>query len=250
MAGIGRLQDPSIFLEASTWGFGDEIMQLSSIASKIETQTPWMDGAIAASGTRRLDPLTSLFREGDETVNFYEIVEGVARAYKIFPDGRRQIVAFAFAGDIVGFGHGDSYRFDCDVITTTRVQTIPRSSLLRAMRDRPELGEKLLNVAAGEVASMQDLSILLCRKTAVERIATFLLSMAAKQDGSAIGQRLPLPMCRADIADFLGLTIETVSRNMTKLRAMRVIDLPDRGGFVLRDPTRLRELAECEGNVH
>ena len=225
-------------------------MQLSSIASKIETQRPWMDGAIAASGTRRLDPLTPLFREGDETVNFYEILEGVARAYKIFPDGRRQIVAFAFAGDIVGFGHGDSYRFDCDVITTVRVRAIPRSSLLRAMRDRPELGEKLLNVAAGEVASMQDLSILLCRKTAVERIATFLLSMAAKQGGSAIGQRLPLPMCRADIADFLGLTIETVSRNMTKLRAMRVIDLPDRGGFVLRNPMRLRELAECEGSVH
>ena len=225
-------------------------MQLSSIASKIETQTPWMDGAIAASGTRRLDPLTPLFREGDETVNFYEILEGVVRAYKIFPDGRRQIVAFAFAGDIVGFGHGDSYRFDCDAITTTRVRAIPRSSLLRAMRDRPELGEKLLNVAAGEVASMQDLSILLCRKTAIERIATFLISMAAKQDGSATGQRLPLPMCRADIADFLGLTIETVSRNMTKLRAMRVIDLPDRGGFVVRDPTRLRELAECEGNVH
>ena len=224
-------------------------MQLSSIASKIETQTPWMDGAIAASGTRRLHPLTPLFREGDETVNFYEILEGVVRAYKIFPDGRRQIVAFAFAGDIVGFGHGNSYRFDCDAITTARVRAIPRSSLLRAMRDRPELGEKLLNVAAGEVASMQDLSILLCRKTAIERIATFLISMAAKQDGSAIGQRLPLPMCRADIADFLGLTIETVSRNMTKLRAMRVIDLPDRGGFVVRDPTRLRELAECEGNV-
>lgn len=225
-------------------------MQLSSIASKIETQTPWMDGAIAPSGTQRLDRLTPLFREGDETVNFYEILEGVVRAYKIFPDGRRQIVAFAFAGDIVGFGHGDNYRFDCDAITTTRVLAIPRSSLLRAMRDRPELGEKLLNVAAGEVASMQDLSILLCRKTAVERIATFLLSMAAKQDDSAIGQRLPLPMCRADIADFLGLTIETVSRNMTKLRAMRVIDLPDRGGFVLRDPKRLRELAECEGDVH
>lgn len=225
-------------------------MQLSSTASKVETQTPWMDGAIAASGTRRLEPLTPLFREGDATVHFYEILEGVVRAYKIFPDGRRQIVAFAFAGDIVGFGHGDSYRFDCDTITTARVRAIPRSSLLRAMRDRPELGEKLLDVAAGEVASMQDLSILLCRKTAVERIATFLISMAAKQDGSVIGERLSLPMCRADIADFLGLTIETVSRTMTKLRAMRVIDLPDRGGFVLRDSMRLRDLAACEGNLH
>ena len=207
-------------------------------------------GAIGTSATRLLAAYDPLFREGDEATGFYEILSGTVRAYKIFPDGRRQIVAFAFAGDIVGFGHGDTYRFDCVALTTTRVRAIPRSSLLRAMRERPDLCEKLLEVAGGEVANMQDLSILLCRKTAVERIASFLLTMAAKTSGPLTGRQLPLPMCRADIADYLGLTIETVSRNMTRLRAMRVIDLPNRGSFVVRDLDRLRLLAQCEGNMH
>lgn len=207
-------------------------------------------GAIGSGGVRLLCPYDPLFREGDETTGFYEILSGAVRAYKIFPDGRRQIVAFAFAGDIVGFGQGDTYRFDCDALTTTRVRAIPKSSLLRAMRERPELGEKLLEVAGGEVANMQDLSILLCRKTAIERIASFLLTMAGKSAGPLTGRQLPLPMCRADIADYLGLTIETVSRNMTRLKAMRVIDLPNRGSFAVRDIDRLRLLAQCEGNMH
>lgn len=207
-------------------------------------------GAIGVGATRLLSAYDPLFREGDETTGFYEILSGTVRAYKIFPDGRRQIVAFAFAGDIVGFGHGDTYRFDCDALTTTRVRAIPKSSLLRAMRERPELVEKLLEVAGDEVASMQDLSILLCRKTAIERIASFLLTMSGKTSGPLTGRQLPLPMCRADIADYLGLTIETVSRNMTRLRAMRVIDLPNRGSFVVRDLDRLRLLAQCEGNMH
>lgn len=225
-------------------------MQLSTIALGVETQTPWMGGAANANGVRLLAAYDPLFREGDETTGFYEILSGAVRAYKIFPDGRRQIVAFAFAGDIVGFGHGDTYRFDCDALSTTRVRAIPKSSLLRAMRERPELAEKLLKVAGDEVASMQDLSILLCRKTAVERIASFLLSMAGRASAPMVGRALPLPMCRADIADYLGLTIETVSRNMTRLRAMRVIDLPNRGSFVVRDMDRLRLLAQCEGDLH
>jgi len=223
-------------------------MQLSTIALAVQTQTPAM-GAIG-TGVRLLSAYDSLFREGDETTGFYEILSGAVRAYKIFSDGRRQIVAFAFAGDIVGFGHGETYRFDCDALTTTRVRMIPKSSLLRAMRERPELGEKLLEVAGGEVANMQDLSILLCRKTAIERTASFLLTMAGKSAGPLTGRQLPLPMCRADIADYLGLTIETVSRNMTRLKAMRVIDLPNRGSFVVRDMDRLRLLAQCEGNMH
>lgn len=224
-------------------------MQLSTIALAAETQTPAM-AAIGSSGARLLSAYDPLFREGDEVTGFYEILSGAVRAYKIFPDGRRQIVAFAFAGDIVGFGHGDTYRFDCDALTMTRVRMIPKSSLLRAMRERPELGEKLLEVAGGEVANMQDLSILLCRKTAMERIACFLMTMAGKSTGPLVGRQLPLPMCRADIADYLGLTIETVSRNMTRLKAMRVIDLPTRGSFVVRDIDRLRLLAQCEDIMH
>ncbi|MGV8855813.1 MAG: helix-turn-helix domain-containing protein [Devosia sp.] len=218
-----------------------------NISSSVETQTSWPSEGNGAGGVRLLAPYDALFREGDETTAFYEILSGAVRAYKIFPDGRRQVVAFAFAGDIVGFGHGDTYRFDCDALTTTRVRSIHRLSLLRAMRDRPELAEKLLDVARGEVETLQDLSLLLCRKTAIERIASFLLTMARKSPDATPIDRLPLPMCRADIADYLGLTIETVSRNMTRLRTLRIIDLPDRGSFQVRSMERLRQLAECDG---
>ncbi|WP_193336269.1 helix-turn-helix domain-containing protein [Devosia beringensis] len=225
-------------------------MQLSDNVSPLQTQTLWPSEGTGTGAVRLLAPYDALFREGDDTVAFYEILSGAVRAYKIFPDGRRQIVAFAFPGDIVGFGHGDTYRFDCDSLTTTRVRVIHKLSLLRAMRDRPELAEKLLEVARGEVETLQDLSLLLCRKTAIERIASFLLTMARKSADPASGERLPLPMCRADIADYLGLTIETVSRNMTRLRSLRIIDLPDRGSFQVRSLERLRQLAECDGNSH
>jgi len=193
---------------------------------------------------------TILFHEGDDADALYEVVSGVFRATKVFPDGRRQVVAFAYPGDIIGFGHGDAYRFDCDALTPARVQVTARSELNDAMRARPELGEKLISVAAAEVASMRDLSVLLCRKSAMERIAGFLLSLALRTGKKANDQRVCLPMCRADIADHLGMTIETVSRNMTKLKTRRIIDLPDRGSFVIRDLYRLQNLAECDAVVH
>lgn len=199
---------------------------------------------------RVIGATTILFHEGDDADSFYEVVSGVFRATKVFSDGRRQVVAFAYPGDIVGFGHGDTYRFDCDALTPARVQVTARSELKDAMRARPELGEKLISLAAAEVASMHDLSVLLCRKSAVERIAGFLVSLAVRSGKKANDQRVCLPMCRADIADHLGLTIETVSRNMTKLKTRGIIDLPDRGCFVIRDLHRLENLAECETLVH
>lgn len=214
-----------------------------------DPQHPW-PVAPAGGETRVLRPHAHLFYAGDEATHFFEILQGSVRSCKLFADGRRQIVAFGFAGDIVGFGHGETYRFDCDALAETRVRAIARNELMRAVRGRPELGERLLAIAAGEVASMQDLSILLCRKTALERIATFLAGMAERHDSDRNGARTPLPMGRADIGDFLGLTIETVSRTMTRLKVMGTIALPDRGGFVIRDTQALRALAECEDSLH
>ena len=193
---------------------------------------------------------TVLFHEGDSADVLYEVVTGVFRATKVFQDGRRQVVAFAYPGDVIGFGHGEAYRFDCDALTPARVQVTARGDLAQAMRSRPELGEKLLAMAAGEVASMHDLSVLLCRKSAMERIAGFLLSLASRTGKLGNDRRVSLPMCRADIADHLGLTIETVSRNLTKLKVRGIVDLPDRGNFIIRDLERLQALAECETVVH
>jgi len=203
-----------------------------------------------AEAGRVVGATTVLFHEGDRAETLYEVVSGVFRATKIFPDGRRQVVAFAYPGDIIGFGHGETYRFDCDALTPARVQVTARGDMLQAMRERPELGEKILAMAAGEITSMYDLSDLLCRKSAVERIAGFLMALAARTGKQANDQRIALPMCRADIADHLALTIETVSRNLTKLKMRGIIDLPGRGSFVIRDLARLRQAAECENVIH
>ncbi|MEQ8601665.1 MAG: helix-turn-helix domain-containing protein [Devosia sp.] len=193
---------------------------------------------------------TVLFHEGDSADTLYEVVTGVFRATKVFQDGRRQVVAFAYPGDIIGFGHGEAYRFDCDALTPAKVQVTARGDIGLAIRSRPELGERLLAMAAGEIASMHDLSVLLCRKSAMERIAGFLLSLAGRTGRLGNDLRVSLPMCRADIADHLGLTIETVSRNLTKLKLRGMIDLPSRGNFVIRDLQRLQKLAESETVVH
>ena len=203
-----------------------------------------------AEAGRVVGATTVLFHEGDSADTLYEVVSGVFRATKVFPDGRRQVVAFAYPGDIIGFGHGETYRFDCDALTPARVQVTARSQMLQAMRTRPELGERLLAMAAGEIAAMHDLSVLLGHKSAMARIAGFLVSLAVRTGKQTNDQRICLPMCRADIADHLGLTIETVSRNLTKLKTRGVIDLPTRGCFVLRDLERLRGLAESDTILH
>jgi len=188
-----------------------------------------------------------LFREGDDTRYLFEVLEGVLCNYKIFADGRRQVISFAFPGELVGFGHGPEYRFDCEALSSARVQIIPKVGLLSAARERPELGERLLEIAASQVAGMQAHSMLLGRKTAAERIATFLVELAeraGKEDEAPI--RLHLPMTRADIADYLGLTVETVSRNITKLKMKGIISLPSLGMVTVLDIERLRDLAESE----
>lgn len=209
----------------------------------------WSEALGTSSGCRSISNAEVLFREGDEASGFYEVLSGTLRGYKIFADGSRQIISFSYPGDIVGFGHGEAFRFDCDAIADTKVRFIPKNSLLKAIKEQPELGERLLTMASDELAHTQDLSILLCRKSAAERIASFLLNIATRSNWRP-GVALALPMCRQDIADHLGLTIETVSRTITKMRARRVIDIPTRSSFVVNDMAALRHAAQAEDTVH
>ncbi len=220
-------------------------MQLA-VALPQAAAVSWLAPETNLHGLRTLCPREHLFHEGDPADSFFEVLEGVVRAYKIFADGRRQIVSFAYAGEVIGFGQGDIYRFDCDALTSARVRVIARSSLLRVVRERPDLGQRLLDIAASEVAQMQNLSILLCRRSALEKLAAFLLDRAEQIDA----EQVPLPMSRTDIADFLGLTTETVSRNMTRLRTMKVISLTERGHFAVRDWDRLQSIAEGDEELH
>jgi CRP-like cAMP-binding protein len=198
---------------------------------------------------RSLEAHDILVHEGDDTRNFYEVLEGVLSSYKIFADGRRQIIAFAFAGDLIGFSHGSAYRYECEAVLAARVRVIPKTSLLRSIRERPEIGEKLLALAAIEVAQGEDHSLSLGRKSALERVASFLVNLAERAGyGAATRIEMQLPMSRLDMADFLGLTIETVSRNLTKLRVRGIIELPHTSTLVIGNLDELRDLTEVEGN--
>ena len=225
-----------------------ETEMISATAAKVQTSasTPWMSEAVIAN-ERSLEAHEALVHEGDDTRYFYEVLEGMVSSYKIFADGRRQIISFAFPGDLIGFSHGDAYRYDCEAISPSRVRAIPKTSLLRSIRERPEIGEKLLALAALEVAYVEDHSINLGRKSAIERIASFLVTLAERAGcGDALCVTMQLPMSRLDMADFLGLTIETVSRSLTKLRARNIIELPHTSTLVVRNMNRLRDLAECD----
>jgi CRP-like cAMP-binding protein len=188
-----------------------------------------------------------LFFEDDDVTSIYEVVEGVFRTTKIHTDGRRQIPAFAFPGDLIGFGHGERYRFDCDALTPAKVRPISRHALLSAVKTRPVLAEKLLSAAADQIANMHDLSMILCRKSALERVASFLCAVHERTGARGL---IRLPMSRSDIADHLGLTIETVSRNVSKLKQRDIIELANPSSIRVLDLRRLRHAAEEEDTVH
>lgn len=176
---------------------------------------------------RRLSAGESLYFEGDDASFVYEVLEGVLRTSKVLCDGRRLVVSFNFPGQIVGISHDKTQHATCEAIAPTKVAVIKRSALSSIVKDRPEFAEQLLQFTAESLNRMQDHFLVLGRKCASEKIASFLLALAQREPVSDCGGvSFRLPMTRSDIADYLGLTIETVSRNLTALKNQGVIDLP------------------------
>ena len=186
-----------------------------------------------------------IFHEGDDASRFYEVLEGMVCVYKIMADGRRLVLSFCLPGDLIGLGDGDAFSFSAEAMTGCRVLRIPLSAMEHEMDRRPELGRKLLRSVRIELSAARAQLLNLARKSAMEKIATFLIELferGATRAGAP--NMLRLPMNRADIADYLGLTIETVSRTFTKLRKMGTIDLPQSSMVVLRDIEQLKSLSE------
>jgi len=193
---------------------------------------------------RRLAPGEALFFEDDDANYVYEVLEGVIRTSKILCDGRRLVVSFNFPGQLVGFSHDTVHHATCEAIAPTSIRVIKRSALSTIIRDRPEFAEQLLRFTAESLNAMQEHFVVLGRKCASEKLASFLLALAERETASESGAvSFRLPMTRSDIADFLGLTIETVSRNLTVLKIDGVIDLPQTNLVRVRDIARLREKA-------
>jgi CRP/FNR family nitrogen fixation transcriptional regulator len=155
-----------------------------------------------------------LFAEGDDAEYFYKVVSGAIRSYKLLSDGRRQIDAFHLQGDIFGLESRAEHRFSAEALGTATVIAYRRNRLAALTAEDPAFRDQVMSAMLRSLERAQDHMLLLGRKTAQEKIATFLLDMAERvADDEA---HFDLPMQRTDIADHLGLTIETVSRTLTQ----------------------------------
>jgi CRP/FNR family transcriptional regulator len=163
--------------------------------------------------------------------------------YKLLADGRRQVVGFLVPGDFLGLAFGRTYVHTAEAITPVAACRFPRARFMGLLEEFPALERDILSRTSNELAAAQRQMLLLGRKTARERLASFLVDLAERSD--ADGGPLELPMGRADIADHLGLTIETVSRTFTGLRREGVIDLPSAHRLVVRKPGELARIAAC-----
>ena len=179
-----------------------------------------------------------IYGENEPAEYLYKVVNGCVRTYKVLNDGRRQIGAFYLPGDMFGLEVGDMHSFSAEAIVNCKVLVIKRSALISLAARDNEVARKLWTMTAGELQRVQA-HILLLIKTAQERVAGFLLEMAARVPA---GNEIDLPMSRQDIADYLGLTIETVSRTLTQLESIAAIAVPTSRRIVLRNRAALNRL--------
>lgn len=210
---------------------------------------------VAAIGAvQRLEPGMTLFSEGDAAANVYQVVSGTLRLYKALPDGRRQITGFLSAGHLLGLSLNDLHLYTAEAITEVNLRRYPRAWFERLVDEVPGLARRLLAATSDELRAAQDQMLLLGRKTAEERIASFLLMLADLHGGQQAAGKddrvVNLPMSRGDIADYLGLTVETVSRMLAKMKQNQVIALPCPIRIELRNRARLEEIAGGEATVH
>jgi CRP/FNR family nitrogen fixation transcriptional regulator len=183
-------------------------------------------------------PDEEIYAQGEDTDFVYRVLSGAVRAPRLLSDGRRQVGGFYYRGDLFGLETGPTHRASAEALTETRVLAVRRSALWR----QGELGERLERMlwrATGEeLSQVRDHMLLLARKNAVERVAGFLDDIAQRLGGAWI----ELPMPRQDIADYLGLTIETVSRMLTQLQGASVVRFEGCRRFRISAPGRLAAL--------
>jgi CRP/FNR family transcriptional regulator, nitrogen fixation regulation protein len=182
-----------------------------------------------------------IFGEKEPADYVYQVTSGAVRAYKLLSDGRRQIGAFHLAADVFGLENSDIHRFTAEAIIDTKLRLIRRRSLESAAESNLLVARNLLNLTTKSLQHAEDHMLLLGRKTALERVAAFLLEMDRRLLAAQI---LALPMCRRDIADYLGLTFETVSRALSNLQEQGILGIlgMNQRQIVILDRQRLASL--------
>jgi CRP/FNR family transcriptional regulator, anaerobic regulatory protein len=184
----------------------------------------------------------TLFIQGETADAVYNVTAGMVRLYKLLADGRRQIVGFALPGDFLGLALRDTYGFSADAVEPVVACRFSRAAYAALVNEKPHLLRRLHDFATHELTLAQDQMMLLGRRTAEEKLVSFLLGLRgrwAKLYGGRVSATVQLPMSRQDIADYLGLTIETVSRTFTKLAKDKTL-------LIVPEGVRLMNLARME----
>jgi CRP/FNR family nitrogen fixation transcriptional regulator len=177
-----------------------------------------------------------IYGEGEPSEYLYQIISGAVRTYKLLSDGRRQISAFHLPGDVFGLDPGSEHRLTAEAITNTTVRLVPRRNLEKAAASNVQVTRNLWTITASDLRHAEDHMLLLGRKTAMERVATFLLEMDRRLARAGM---MALPMCRRDIGDYLGLTLETVSRAFSQLNDEGILMFSSARQIALRNRQRL-----------
>lgn len=200
----------------------------------------------AMAGDVRLQAGQMLAREGDARRYVFTVTSGALRRIRMLPDGRRLVAGFLMPGDFIGFSGASHYRHSIEAITDSALCSIAQADMRGLCERHPGLERELLERACVELDATRNNLMALARMTPLERLAGFLLDMAARRQRQGIGgSQLVLPMTRADIADYLGLTVETVSRSFTRLRQDGLIAASDPHHIEVLDQARLQALAEA-----
>jgi CRP/FNR family transcriptional regulator len=193
---------------------------------------------------RVLSPNEALCWEGDSAGHVYSVSHGVLRLTRLLPDGRRHIAGFSYPGDFIGVTLEDEHSFTIEAVSAAKLCRFPRGRFDEFVETHPNMARRLYSDAASQLVAAQQQMVLLARKTAPERIATFLLQMVGRTKQVA-GEplRARLPMVRIDIADYLGIRIETVSRELGALKAARIIRMQSVHDLLILNSDQLAERA-------
>ncbi len=226
------------------------VVRNRAICASLETDELQLLGKLGRNRTIKRGE--TLLWEGDPAPVVANIIDGVLKLSVNLQDGREQIVSVMYASDFIGRPFGKESPYRVTAMTDARVCVFTRSSFDSFAREHPDLQNKLLQRTLDELDRAREWMTLLGKKSATERIATLLIELSDRlsMDGCSPTtlylDRFELPMDRQQISDILGLTIETVSRQFTRIRKEGIIDLPDRRTVIIKDRHRLKALAEVE----
>jgi CRP-like cAMP-binding protein len=213
--------------------------------SGLNIERHWTNGIV-----RRVEPKAHLFTEGDAKTHVFKVASGAVCLYKVLADGRRQVIEFALEGDLIGLCSAPAEACNAQAMVSTRVKCVPLGVLLKAAKRDAKVALGLYEALSRELVATREHVLCVGQRGATERLAAFFVILSRRNEERGYDpQTIKLPMTRADIADFLGLTIETVSRTFSKLKRHGLIKIDQITTIRLRKTGELQRLAEGDARV-